>query len=206
MQRSKAAHLYARNRSVSARSCHGAPPSCRMQKLSRTLQIVPINDKPPTQTCWSAACAYAKRREKRRYLVAGESRERPLGELRGQHQHDRSTGRQHPNELRCSAGEVGVAGRLPGKTVSPYDTSRPPGGRLRNYPNSFAKLKQQIVSAIYQLIVGNYHPEISNLWSRIEHPSKSSTPRAGLCLGVEQREVENVLGVSVPSPRGTSLG
>ena len=79
-------------------------------------------------------------------------------------------------------------------------------GRLRNCRISFAKLQQQIVSAIYQLIVGNYRPEISNLWSPIVPPSKSSTPRAGLCLGVEQREVENGLGVSVPSPRGTSLG
>jgi hypothetical protein len=61
-------------------------------------------------------------------MVAGESHERPLGELRGQHQHDLPTGRQHPNEPRCSAGEVGMASRLPGKTVSPYDTSRPPQG------------------------------------------------------------------------------
>ena len=71
VQRSNAAHLHTRNRSVSARPCLGAPPSCPMQKLSGTPQTRPINDRPPTQICWSAACAYAKRRERRRYLVAG---------------------------------------------------------------------------------------------------------------------------------------
>ncbi len=71
MQRLLAAHLDARTRSVSARPCHGTPPFCPMQELSRTPQTRPINDKPPTQTCCSAACAYAKRRDKRRYLVAG---------------------------------------------------------------------------------------------------------------------------------------
>ena len=71
VQRSKAPHLDARNSSVSARPCPGAPPSCPMQELSRTPQTYPINDRSPSQTCWSTACAYAKRREKRRYLVAG---------------------------------------------------------------------------------------------------------------------------------------
>jgi len=79
-------------------------------------------------------------------------------------------------------------------------------GVCETTPNSFAKLKQQIISAVYQLIAGKYRPEISNLWSLIGLPSKSSTPRAGLCLGVEQPGVENGLGVSVASPRGTSLG
>ena len=40
---------------------------CR--ELGRTPQTRPINDRPPTNTCWSAACAYARRREKRPYLV-----------------------------------------------------------------------------------------------------------------------------------------
>jgi hypothetical protein len=71
VQRSHAANLDALHRSVSARPCPGAPPSCPTHVLSRTPQTRPINDRPPTQTCWSAACAYAKRRGKRPYLVAG---------------------------------------------------------------------------------------------------------------------------------------
>ena len=71
MQRSNTACLDARIRSVRARACPGAPPFCPTHELSRAPQTRPINDKPPTQTCWSAACAYAERREKRRYLVAG---------------------------------------------------------------------------------------------------------------------------------------
>jgi len=71
VQRPFAADLAARTRSVSARPCPGALPTLHTQKLSRTPQTRPINDRPPTQTCWSAACAYAKRREKRPYLVAG---------------------------------------------------------------------------------------------------------------------------------------
>jgi hypothetical protein len=71
VQRSHAADLDARTRSVSPRPCPGAPPLCPTQELSRTPQTRPINDRPPTQTCWSAACAYAKRRRKRLYLVAG---------------------------------------------------------------------------------------------------------------------------------------
>ena len=71
VQRPFAADLAARTRSVSARPCPGALPTLHTQKLSRTPQTRPINDRPPTQTCWSAACAYAERREQRRYLVAG---------------------------------------------------------------------------------------------------------------------------------------
>ncbi len=72
VQRSNAASLERRTRSVPARSCPGAPPFCPMRELSRTPQTRPTNDKPPTHTCWSAACAYAKWRKKRPYLVAGE--------------------------------------------------------------------------------------------------------------------------------------
>ncbi len=79
VQRSHGAHLDARTRSVSARACPGAPPYCPMQELSRTPQTRPTNDRPPTQTCWSAACAYARRRGKCLYLeamvAAGEPRE-----------------------------------------------------------------------------------------------------------------------------------
>ena len=67
MQAAVTACLDARTRSVWGRPCPGAPPFCPMQKLSRTPQTRPINDRPPTQTCWSAACAYAERHEKRRY-------------------------------------------------------------------------------------------------------------------------------------------
>jgi hypothetical protein len=38
----------ARSRSMPARPCPGALPTLHRQKLSRTPQIVPINDKPPT--------------------------------------------------------------------------------------------------------------------------------------------------------------
>ena len=51
VQRSNAASLDARTRSVWGRPCPGASPSCPMQELSRTPQTRPINDKPPTQTC-----------------------------------------------------------------------------------------------------------------------------------------------------------
>ena len=53
------------------RHCPGALPPVHTQKLSRTPQIVPINDKPPTENCWSAACAYARAGRKRRPMVAG---------------------------------------------------------------------------------------------------------------------------------------
>jgi len=76
VQPSNAAYLDARNRSVSPRSCPGAPPYCPMQELSRTPQTHPISGRSPTQTWWSAACAYARRRESLRHLVA---------EVRGQH-------------------------------------------------------------------------------------------------------------------------
>jgi hypothetical protein len=71
VQPSNAAHLDTRNASVWARPCPGAPPSCPTQKLSRSPQTVPINTGTADQTCWSAACAYARRHEKRPYLVAG---------------------------------------------------------------------------------------------------------------------------------------
>jgi hypothetical protein len=41
------------------------------QGLSRFPQTVPTNTEPADHTCWSAACAYATRRGKRPYLVAG---------------------------------------------------------------------------------------------------------------------------------------
>ncbi len=71
VQRPFAADLAARTRSVSVRACPGAPPFCPMQELSRTPQTRPTNAEAADQTCWSAACAYATRREKRPYLVAG---------------------------------------------------------------------------------------------------------------------------------------
>lgn len=77
VQRPFAADLAARTRSVSARPCPGALPTLHTQKLSRTPQTVPINTEAADQTCWSAACAYAKRREKRPYLVAGGGFEPP---------------------------------------------------------------------------------------------------------------------------------
>ena len=43
VQRSDAARLDLRSRSVSPRSCPDAPPFCPMQGLSRTPQIRPIN-------------------------------------------------------------------------------------------------------------------------------------------------------------------
>ena len=61
----------ARSRSVSPRSCPGGLHALHMQKLSRSPQIVPINDKPLTERCWSAACAYARGGRKRRPMVAG---------------------------------------------------------------------------------------------------------------------------------------
>jgi hypothetical protein len=46
---SDTACLDARTRSVSPRSCPGAPPFCPMQELSRTPQTRPTNDRPPTK-------------------------------------------------------------------------------------------------------------------------------------------------------------
>ena len=62
VQRTFAARLESLSRSVSDLPCPGALPTPHRQKLSRTPQIVPTNDKPLTQTCWSAAYAYAMRR------------------------------------------------------------------------------------------------------------------------------------------------
>ncbi len=81
-QRSNTACLEARNRSVSPRPCPGAPPFCPTQELSRTPQTRPINDKPPTQTCWSAACAYARGSQNRQPMVAGENTDPPITKLR----------------------------------------------------------------------------------------------------------------------------
>jgi len=61
-----------RNRSVRTARCRATLHMLHTQGLSRSPQTVPINTEAADQTCWSAACAYARRREKRPYLVAGE--------------------------------------------------------------------------------------------------------------------------------------
>ncbi len=60
-----------RNRSVRATRAHTTLRRLHAQGLSRSPQTVPINTEAADQTCWSAACAYATRRGKRPYLVAG---------------------------------------------------------------------------------------------------------------------------------------
>ncbi len=60
-----------RNRSVRAARVRATLHRLHTQGLSRSPQTVPINTEAADQTCWSAACAYAKRRGKRPYLVAG---------------------------------------------------------------------------------------------------------------------------------------
>ena len=50
---------------------HATLPMLHTHGLSRSPQTVPINTEAADQTCWSAACAFATRREKRPYLVAG---------------------------------------------------------------------------------------------------------------------------------------
>jgi hypothetical protein len=51
------------------------------QGLSRSPQTVPTNTEAADQTCWSAASAYARRREKRPYLVAGAVPNHPIKKL-----------------------------------------------------------------------------------------------------------------------------
>ncbi len=60
-----------RNRSVRAARARATLHMQHTQGLSRSPQTVPTNTEAADQTCWSAACAYARRREKRLYLVAG---------------------------------------------------------------------------------------------------------------------------------------
>src|ERR1700734_3089399 len=73
-----------RNRSVRGARLRATLPMLRTQGLSRSPQTVPINTEAADQTCWSAACAYARRREKRPYLVAGDTNEPLLTELRAE--------------------------------------------------------------------------------------------------------------------------
>jgi hypothetical protein len=72
MQRSARPTLQTRNRSVRAAPGCATLHMLHTQGLSRSPQTVPINAEAAAQTCWSAACADARRREKRLYLVAGE--------------------------------------------------------------------------------------------------------------------------------------
>jgi hypothetical protein len=72
------------NRSVQAARARATLHMLHTQRLSRSPQTVPINAEAADQTCWSAACAYARRREKRLYLVAGETSEPGTPRLRGQ--------------------------------------------------------------------------------------------------------------------------
>lgn len=71
MHRSARPAYQPRNRSMLAARVRATLHMLHTQELSRSPQIVPINAEAADQTCWSAACAYAKRREKRPYLVAG---------------------------------------------------------------------------------------------------------------------------------------
>jgi hypothetical protein len=71
-----------RNRSVRAAGVGARLRTQHTQGLSRSPQTVPINTEAADQTCWSAPCAYARRREKRPYLVAGVTGEGPTDELR----------------------------------------------------------------------------------------------------------------------------
>ena len=65
--------LAARSRKRSVRAARALATLRRLhtQGLSRSPQTVPRNTEAADQTCWSAACAYVTRREKRPYLVAG---------------------------------------------------------------------------------------------------------------------------------------
>ena len=71
MQHSTRMQLPQRRRSVRAARVRATLHMLHTQRLSRSPQTVPINTEAADQTCWSAACAYARRREKRPYLVAG---------------------------------------------------------------------------------------------------------------------------------------
>jgi hypothetical protein len=64
-----------RNRSVLGARVRATPHMLHTQGLIRSPQTVPINTEAADQTCWSAVCAYATRREKHPYLVAGGCRE-----------------------------------------------------------------------------------------------------------------------------------
>ncbi len=72
MHRSARPERRLRNRSVRAARVRATLHMLHTHGLSRSPQTVPINAEAADQTCWSAACAYARRREKRPYLVAGE--------------------------------------------------------------------------------------------------------------------------------------
>ena len=54
-----------RNRSARAAHVRATLHMLHTQGLSRSPQTVPINTETADQTCWSAASAYARRREKR---------------------------------------------------------------------------------------------------------------------------------------------
>jgi hypothetical protein len=75
--------------------------------------------------------------------VARKIGEPRLGRSRAQHKHDRPTDRLYPNESRCWVKEAGVARRLPGKTVSPSDTSRPRSVIMRNAAAGVSRLTSQ---------------------------------------------------------------
>jgi len=62
------------NRSVRAARVRATLHMLHTQGLSRSPPTVPINTEAADQTCWSAACAYARRRQRRPYLVGGVSR------------------------------------------------------------------------------------------------------------------------------------
>jgi hypothetical protein len=71
-QRSARPMPWPRNRSVRAARVRATLHMLHTQGLSRSPQTVPTNTETADQTCWSAACAYARRRRKRPYLAAGE--------------------------------------------------------------------------------------------------------------------------------------
>jgi hypothetical protein len=71
MQRFARPNTRPRIRSVRAARVRATLHMLHTQGLSRSPQTVPINTEAADQTCWSAACAYARGREKRLYLVAG---------------------------------------------------------------------------------------------------------------------------------------
>ncbi len=81
MQRSTRPRPQPRNRSVCAARSRATLHMLHTQGLTRSPQTVPTNTEAADQTCWSAACAYARRREKRPYLVAGALSDRASTEF-----------------------------------------------------------------------------------------------------------------------------